>query len=80
MLPPQQAVGKRFSQFGREGKIIGVMQDFHFRSLQEQIQPLTVRIEPEACYLVAVKVAAGGLPVTMRAIEENGSGSSHTGP
>jgi putative ABC transport system permease protein len=67
---PQQAVGKRFSQFGREGKIIGVMQDFHFRSLQEQIQPLTVRIEPDACYLVAVKVAAGGLPATMKAIEE----------
>jgi putative ABC transport system permease protein len=67
---PQQAVGKRFSQFGRDGKIIGVMQDFHFRSLQEQIQPLTVRIEPQACYLVAVKVAAGGLPATMKAIEE----------
>jgi putative ABC transport system permease protein len=67
---PQQAIGKRFSQFGREGKIIGVIQDFHFRSLQEQIQPLTVRIEPDACYLVAVKVAAGGLPVTMKAIEE----------
>jgi putative ABC transport system permease protein len=67
---PQQAIGKRFSQFGREGKIIGVIQDFHFRSLQEQIQPLTIRIEPQACYLVAVKVAAGGLPVTMKAIEE----------
>ncbi|HEV3411781.1 MAG TPA: ABC transporter permease [Puia sp.] len=67
---PQQAVGKRFSQFGREGKIIGVMQDFHYRSLQEQIQPLTVRIEPQACYLVAVKVAAGGLPSTMKAIEQ----------
>jgi putative ABC transport system permease protein len=67
---PQEAVGKRFSQFGREGKIIGVIQDFHFRSLQEQIQPLTVRIEPQACYLVAVKVAAGGLPATLKAIEE----------
>ncbi len=71
---PQQAVGKRFSQFGREGKIIGVMDDFHFRSLQEQIQPLTVRIEPQACYLVAVKVAAGGLPATMRAIEDKWKG------
>jgi putative ABC transport system permease protein len=71
---PQQAVGKRFSQFGREGKIIGVMEDFHFRSLQEQIQPLTVRIEPQACYLVAVKVAAGGLRVTMRAIEDKWKG------
>jgi putative ABC transport system permease protein len=66
---PQQAVGKRFSQFGREGKIVGVIQDFHFRSLQEQIQPLAVRIEPQASELVAVKVATGGLPATMKAVE-----------
>jgi putative ABC transport system permease protein len=68
-VTPQQAVGKRFSQFGREGKIVGVMQDFHFRSLQEQIQPLAVRIEPQASELVAVKVATGGLPATMKAVE-----------
>ena len=68
---PAQAVGRRFSQFGRDGQIIGVMKDFHFRSLQQQIQPLTLRIEPEACYLVAVKVATNQLPATMAAIEAN---------
>jgi putative ABC transport system permease protein len=68
---PAQAVGRRFSQFGREGQIIGVMKDFHFRSLQQQIQPLTLRIEPDACYLVAVKVATNQLPATMAAIEAN---------
>jgi putative ABC transport system permease protein len=66
---PAQAVGRRFSQFGREGQIIGVMKDFHFRSLQQQIQPLTLRIEPQACYLVAVKMATNQLPATMAAIE-----------
>ncbi len=68
---PAQAVGRRFSQFGRNGTIIGVMKDFHFRSLQQQIQPLTLRIEPQACYLVAVKVATGRLPATLSAIESN---------
>ncbi|HYJ38592.1 MAG TPA: ABC transporter permease, partial [Chitinophagaceae bacterium] len=43
---PQQAIGKRFKQWGREGKIIGVMKDFHFRSLQQPIKPLSMRIEP----------------------------------
>ncbi|MEX2232834.1 MAG: FtsX-like permease family protein [Cyclobacteriaceae bacterium] len=41
---PEDAVGKRFSQWGREGQIIGVIKDFHFRSLQQTIQPLTMRI------------------------------------
>jgi len=67
---PQQAVGRRFSQFGRDGRIIGVMKDFHFRSLQEEIKPLSVRIEPEVCYLVSVKVSTDHLPATLSAIEK----------
>jgi putative ABC transport system permease protein len=67
---PQQALGRRFSQFGRAGKIIGVMKDFHFRSLQEAIKPLSMRIEPDACYLVSVKVSTANLPATLSAIEK----------
>jgi putative ABC transport system permease protein len=66
---PQQAVGRRFSQVGREGRIIGVMKDFHFRSLQEEIKPLCMRIEPDYCYLVSVKVSTDHLPATLAAIE-----------
>ena len=66
---PQQAVGRRFSQVGREGRIIGVMKDFHFRSLQEEIKPLCMRIEPDFCYLVSVKVSTDHLPATLAAVE-----------
>jgi putative ABC transport system permease protein len=66
---PQQAVGRRFSQVGRTGRIIGVMKDFHFRSLQEEIKPLAMRIEPDFCYLVSVKVSTDHLPATLSAIE-----------
>ena len=37
---PKDAVGRDFDQWGRKGKIIGVMKDFHFKSLQEEIKPL----------------------------------------
>ncbi len=66
---PQQAVGKRFKQWGREGTIIGVMKDFHFRSLQQEIKPLSMRIEPRRCDLVSVNVPAAHLPATIAAIE-----------
>jgi putative ABC transport system permease protein len=66
---PQQALGRRFSQFGRTGKIVGVVKDFHFRPLQEAIQPLSMRIEPDACSLVSVKVSTNQLPATLLAIE-----------
>ncbi len=66
---PEQAVGRRFKQWGREGKIIGVMKDFHFRSLQQDIKPLSMRIEPGGCNLLSVKVPAANLPATIKAIE-----------
>ncbi|MGZ5135247.1 MAG: ABC transporter permease [Flavitalea sp.] len=66
---PQEAIGRRFKQWGREGKIIGVIQDFHFRSLQQPIKPLSMRIEPRRSDLVSVNVAAANLPTTLGAIE-----------
>lgn len=66
---PQQAIGRRFKQWGREGKIVGVIKDFHFRSLQQDIKPLTMRIEPGGSNLVSVKIAAANVPATLAAIE-----------
>jgi putative ABC transport system permease protein len=66
---PEQAIGRRFSLLGREGKIIGVMKDFHFRSLQQEIKPLGIRIEPDGCFLVSVNVSTTGLPKTLATIE-----------
>lgn len=67
---PQQAIGKRFKQWGREGKIIGVMKDFHFRSLQQPIKPLSMRIEPGSNNLVSIYVAAANLPTTIASAEK----------
>src|SRR5579871_1371970 len=67
---PQDAIGRRFRQIGREGRIIGVMKDFHYRPLQEEIRPLVVRIEPEACFLVSVKLATQNLRATIKQINQ----------
>ena len=66
---PQQAVGRRFKQWGREGKIIGVIKDFHVRSLQQDIKPLTMRIEPGGYNLLSAKIAVDKLPATLATIE-----------
>ncbi len=67
---PQDAVGRNFDQWGRKGKIIGVMKDFHFKSLQDEIKPLSMRIEPKGCNLVSVKISANNLPATISVIEK----------
>lgn len=43
-------VGKRFSQWGREGHVIGVVKDFNFRSLHQAIEPLALRYADRNVY------------------------------
>ncbi len=66
---PKEAIGADFRQWGREGKVIGVVQDFHFRSLQQDISPLTMRLESNATDIIAVKVSAENIQQTVAAIE-----------
>lgn len=43
----QNAVGKGFEWgLGKKGKVIGVVKDFHFRSLQQKIAPMVIHILP----------------------------------
>jgi len=66
---PQEAIGRKFSQWGREGQIIGVVKDFHFRSLKTQIKPLSMRIEPDGCDLISANVRMSDVKKTIAAID-----------
>lgn len=64
-----QIIGKRFKQWGREGKIIGVVKNFHYSSLQENIEPLSMRMESRSQDLVNINIAPANMPKTIAAIE-----------
>jgi len=64
---PAEALGRDFSQWGRKGKIIGVLKDFHYQSLQQPILPLVMRYEPWFAW-ISVKVSAPNLQKTIQAI------------
>ncbi len=71
----ESPVGKRFSaptHAGmREGTIIGVVKDFHFRPLHDEIDPLVMFIGPEQFNFLCVRVKpdASDLPGIIRYIE-----------
>ncbi|WP_233522117.1 ABC transporter permease [Chitinophaga silvatica] len=68
---PEEAIGKKFDQWGRQGTIIGVLKDFHFKSLQENIKPLTFRIiDFWNGNLLSVKVNSKNVKQTLAAIED----------
>ncbi len=41
------------------GKVVGVIADFHYKSLHEPIRPLAIKINPDAINYLMIKVEAG---------------------
>jgi len=42
----EDSVGSKFRLWKYEGQIVGVVEDFHYKSLQKEIEPLVLRIDP----------------------------------
>jgi putative ABC transport system permease protein len=59
---PDEAVGKRLdwerwdSRELKKGTIIGVVEDFHFKSLREKLSPVVLQIFPGASWKMAVRI------------------------
>ena len=54
---------------GVKGQIVGVMGDFHFKSLDTVIEPLAIFIDPQYLSIMQIRLAPGDLPETLAAIE-----------
>lgn len=66
---PEDIIGKRFSQFGVEGEIIGVVKDYHFKSLQQEIEPLTIQLGPTFARFFSLSISVDNIPATIAALE-----------
>lgn len=68
---PQEAVGKSFSYGGRDGRLIGVFNDFHFESMHQRIVPLLIRIPPSGTAFnnISVKIAGQHIPAALSHLE-----------
>jgi putative ABC transport system permease protein len=65
-LSPQQAVGMQINQGrNRTGSVIGVMRDFHFKSLHHTIEPLIVHYEPGRFRFLTVNISSASRPEAM---------------
>lgn len=66
----KDVLGAQFEQGERKGKVVGVVQDFHFKSLKEDIKPLTMRIDLGRLGNLAVKLSSQDVSQTVASIEE----------
>lgn len=63
-------IGERFRFMGIEGEIIGVMKNFHFSSVQNEIGPLAMLLYPKGVSYLVIRIAPGKISETMDNIEE----------
>jgi putative ABC transport system permease protein len=73
---PQEAVGKTLSwptwrkpDSLKTGQVIGVVKDFHYKSLHERVEPAVLHIYPEAYSKVAVKLSGDKIEAEVAGIK-----------
>ena len=64
----EEAIGNRITQ-GWTPEIIGVVKDFHFKTLHQSIDPLVLWWEPPELRTVTVRTVPGDLDVTLASLE-----------
>lgn len=62
---PADIIGKKFSQWGREGEVIGVVKDFNYISLHRNIEPLTLPFVPYASRYLSLKLKSTDMTRTI---------------
>ncbi len=67
---PEEAVGQGFEYGRRSGQIIGVVRDFHFESLHEEIAPIVMYLSRSDMARISVRIAPRDIPRTLAHLEE----------
>ncbi len=63
---PKEAIGKPFNALGgREGEVVGVVKDFNFASLHEQVDPLALFIDADMYNYILIKIAPNSTRETL---------------
>jgi putative ABC transport system permease protein len=74
---PDQALGQtllwntwRKPDFVKKGQVVGVVKDFHFKSLYDKMEPAVLQVYPEAYWKVAVKMKTADISNTLAYVQK----------
>ncbi|MXZ74331.1 MAG: FtsX-like permease family protein [Gemmatimonadetes bacterium] len=69
---PIDAIGRQFERISFErapGRVIGVVEDFHLRTIHEEIEPAVITTSPYHIFIL-IRIEPGGISETIGRIEE----------
>ena len=65
----ESAVNKQFSFLGKDGSIVGVMKNYHFQSVRENIEPLAIHVNPANINYIVIRLNAGDIPAEVEYVK-----------
>ena len=69
LMNKESAIGEQISTLGRTGQIVGVVKNYHFRSVKDKIAPLLFMLNPARAYYITARIAPNTVPQTLSEIE-----------
>jgi len=66
---PQNAIGRELEYGGRRGRIVGVVKNFHFESLRNEIVPIIFLITKDSNYTISVRIRPENVQATLGFLE-----------
>ena len=68
---PEEALGKEVNwSNSKEGRIVGVVKDFHYRPLRFSIQPLIMHVRPLVFHYVFARTEPGDVTASLQSLEQ----------
>jgi putative ABC transport system permease protein len=63
-------IGKNIKTENKDGSVIGVVRDFHFQSLRQEIEPLVIYISPRFFEYISIRITPDNFPATLAFIKK----------
>ena len=68
---PEKAIGKPFMMSGRRGKVVGIVKDFHFNSLQHKVEPMAMGMRGQGFGRIILKIDMPQAQKAIASLESN---------
>ncbi len=68
---PVDAFGRQLMYDGRNGIIVGVVQDFHYKPLRQDIGPVVMTLLPDMVRFLVIRISPGDISSTLNLIKSN---------
>ena len=67
----EEPIGKRLTMWNHNGRIIGVVKNFHFNNVRYKVDPLVLKMAPEETRVLVIRILPENAPEILSFIEDN---------